>query len=145
MKKASELGLELIELEDQVLLVDRNIAIKHIASTKPLEGLPLLVIEDELSEHEIFMVKSGVLRDDIINWKKGYNKAKEVYKFTEKDLRKAYMYGLCQEKAFEEVMSELTKKELWIEVECNKVLTRNPPIEVFGPKITNNQIKGIWK
>jgi predicted RNase H-like nuclease len=73
MKKISELGLELIELEDQVLLVDKNSKIekgdlfefdtlictydgtyhlsagrehKIIASTKPLEGIPLLVIEN---------------------------------------------------------------------------------------------------
>lgn len=83
MKKTSELRLEVIQLEDQVLLVETKVGggklndwvklsipkierveewnqdlvgfcNKIIASTKPLEGLPLLVIEVERKEGYFF-------------------------------------------------------------------------------------------
>lgn len=126
MKKASELGLELIELEDQVLLVDENSKKQNIinvkingfrrvfeiiASTKPLEGLPLLVIEDGVE-------------------------------------------NLANQAEIEEIKKEfqsLTKKELWIEVEEKHFRTvKNSKSELIDhqftiePKITNNTIKAVW-
>lgn len=131
MKNIKELNLELIELEDQVLLVDENQKIntgdfyiknvllrctsttdvmgvedvckKVICSTKPLVGLPLLVIEDEERVVELFDYIENLSktlynperhRDESIKslisvaCQSVYNKTKETYKFTEEDLKK---------------------------------------------------------
>lgn len=119
MKNIKELGLELIELENQVLLVqdkrpetgkiavmiDKSSFIygkyevhkeSHdrsfqwgtlIASTKPLEGLPLLVIEDEAKKQvlKVFPVsmdtRNNITKDlnaiERTSFIKGYNKAKK--------------------------------------------------------------------
>lgn len=189
MKNIKELGLELIELEDQVLLVEDKrpetgkIAVMidkssfiygkyevhkgtHerndqwgtlIASTKPLEVLPLLVIEDEaigkpLDEY----IRTKANQDQCIGFIEGYNKAKETYKFTEEDLRKAIdiarmtldydeRWGWYSTKNEEEIIQSLTKKELWVEVEqwslAENVTAKNQNVL----KITNNQIKAVWK
>lgn len=128
MKNIKELGLELIELEDQILLVDINkerqvndlYLVKNargegkhmisywteakrsitsgkdrwekgviIASTKQLEGLPLLVIEDdvEMSAEKYstrFQLYGGetdkALKEvSVLSYLKGYKKAKETY------------------------------------------------------------------
>lgn len=216
MKKISELGLELIELEDQVLLVDKttieldhwyfNERTKSIArcnemnigaiksmnqdglhkvcySTKPLEGLPLLVIEDEVED----IVGENLKR--ICSWEtyqdhpigryakqalQEHEKAKGTFKFTELDLRFALDYGrsqgyeyasmetfqdsedlkkleLEQKEDKEEFIQSLTKKELWIEVEekeypVSSVSFDSVKFSKFDqPKITNNQIKAVWK
>ena len=200
MKKVSELGLEVIELEDQVLLVD-NLNPKPggylfdngeiygpfeandplidykgniITSIKPLEGLPLLVIEDDVEEIAWDYTEGNtkskwapIVRNAVVY---GYNKAKETYKFTEEDLRKAFEAGSnFKEKNFKEVhltdsnivlkepdfnkySESLTKKELWIEVEEKHFRTvKNNEGQVIDhqftiePKITNNQIKAVWK
>lgn len=196
MKNIKELGLELIELDDQVLLVEKNreyqtngwafntgkgvfwvdmsdrypSGYKFIASTKPLEGLPLLVIEDEVEElidqemikmgHEPKRVRSVMYGEDRELAKALYNKVKSTYKFTEEDLRRAikmskvtqkYKYG--EGRVFvnsdESIIQSLTKKELWIEVEYDyeehPELVGNPKEEWYLPKIINNQIKGIYR
>ena len=119
MKNIKELGLEAIELEDQVLLVDPKPTVKKddgycwdsrykklvtpeqnlltgthdadfywkiISSTKPLEGLPLLVIEDE--DVFVFNTLSYQIKEFLhsISFRKGFRKAKETYKFTEEDI-----------------------------------------------------------
>lgn len=206
MKNIKELGLELIELEDQVLLVDRDlnkggdtkyylngfigrlysnpqyqsydildfdgtllervriksneVPYRIIASTKPLEGLPLLVIEDELKD---LAEKRFTGSDDITNYNlrfgfvEGYKKAKETYKFTEDDLRRAYLAGRNNgesksDKNFNDLLKSLTKKELWIEVEEKHFRTvKNEQGQfidhelILEPKITDNQIKAVWK
>lgn len=201
MKKISELGLELIELKDQILLVekingtcgkwilvdwdeygyfvdttehDRDYGGKDknvIASTVQLQGLPLLVIEDEINKIAKECVDQDILAgesDDYFNgkysgFKKGYNKAKETYKFTEEDLRKAmeyqrqisrqmFDYGTTS-LSTEKFIESLTKKELWIEVEYQDMMgmwISSPTIlehcdRPTRVKITNNQIKAIWK
>lgn len=101
MKNIKELRLETIQLEDQVLLVDDKKLIINgyiqrgtekpvinkpdfwfdfgvryknvIASTKPLEGLPILVIEDE------FDIPEFDLEIEKLRFQQGYNKAKETY------------------------------------------------------------------
>lgn len=127
MKNIKELNLELIELEDQVLLVEKSVISvgdyitdslrvwrwnddcsllgrkKVISSTKPLEGLPLLVIEDEERVVELFDYIENLSktlynperhRDESIKslisvaCQSVYNKTKETYKFTEEDLKK---------------------------------------------------------
>jgi len=207
MKNIKELGLEVIQLEDQVLLVDninmsespyilwKNkvysnkihsfIGFKYddckrvISSTKPIEGLPLLVIENEVDEslerykdevgsrysHSLYQFSKDRIEE-------GYNKAKETYKFTEDDLRNVIQYGRSmgynyasqetysdsqtlrelEEEQNEDVdnyIQSLTKKELWIEVdydyEEHPELVGNPKEEWYFLKITNNQIKAIWK
>ena len=157
MKKISELGLELIELEGELLLVDehskgeymftQNLGgitreFKIIASTKPLKGLPLLVIEDEVKK--LADIYGDRLTDNPVEVEDafiaGYNKARQTYKFTELDLRFALDYGrsqgyeyasmetfqdsedlknleLEQKEDKEEFIQSLTKKELWIEVD----------------------------
>lgn len=113
MKNIKELGLELIELEDQILLVDKNQklskgdwhieknqiinqfpdyltdiddCVKIIASSKQLEGLPLLVIEDE--DIFVFNTLPYEIKEFLhsISFRKGFRKAKETYKFTEEDI-----------------------------------------------------------
>lgn len=194
MKNISELGLELIELEDQVLLVD-NLNPKvgcylvdndqiygpfeindHlidyigniIASTKPLEGLPLLVIEDEVEKlideeliktgHESKRVRSLIYGEERELAKTLYYKAKETYKFTEEDLRKAIDMARkrdqdgCIEFEDDEIIQSLTKKELWIEVDgcsdchLNDGYMSSPNCcREVQPKIINNQIKATYK
>lgn len=175
MKKVSELGLEVIQFEDQVLLVDKNqiknfnwvidskcngpwmIQIneetdlskykKVLTSTKPLEGLPLLVIKGEVDIPE-FNLELEKLR-----FQQGYNKAKEVFRFTEDDLGK--LIEICidvQESGklinhvdvVKKFNQSLTKKELYIEVE-DKIAIDGHTIVGVEPKITSNQIKGVWK
>ena len=210
MKPISELGLELIELEDQVLLVQSDwkdipyiknakddkvymiakekialeilsVPVKNcpqiIASTKPLEGLPLLVIEDEVDDlaedHtniRILQHKTSiqVATQYFDGFKEGYNKAKETYKFTEEDLKGVFLIGLMEnisgilnereldkseiESLFLKQLKRITKKELWIEVEEKHFRTvKNSEGDVIDhqftiePKITNNQIKAVWK
>lgn len=223
MKSVTELGLELIELEDQVLLVDKKSkggkfyyvdnslgkrietaetrpsgdVFEIIASTKPLEGLPSLVIEDEVDEN----IKNRNFYKQIMNpypiesysytayekgFIEGYNKStefysnlKETYKFTEEDFREAVCeaWNSCEDnedeetftQVFNRIIQSLTKKELWLEVEyfyhsskefygdeadwvkCdesqyNSIRSEIPkcPLKV-ELKVTNNQIKGIWK
>lgn len=168
MKNIKELGLELIELEDQVLLVDRKLGIKHIASTKPLEGIPLLVIEDEAeSEYYKTHAKAGFGDyDDFPTFKEGYDKAKETYKFTEGNLlviRNKFVqllpigdinaWDLIKSiqkytEWFDKYIQSLTKKELWVEVELSLIKENHKTgytVEKLVPKTTNNQIKAIWK
>ena len=126
---------------------------KVIASTKPLEKVPLLVIEDEADrlayEHCDTVVPKDNTRSLHYSFKKGYNKHAETYKFTEEDLRYAIDYGRNQgyeyasmetfqdSKDLKQLESEqkedkesfiqsLTKKELW--VETYEILTKS---EVF--------------
>lgn len=194
MKNIKELGLELIELDDQVLLVDDKKLIINgyiqrgtekpvinkpdfwfdfgvryknvIASTKPLEGLPLLVIEDEVED----IVGENLKR--ICSWEtyqdhpigrcakqalQEHEKAKETFKFTEEDLRKALFIkhnGLSDDY----IIEFLTKKELWIEVVFNSKygqrgswtygdyeLANKNLSEFMVVKITDGKIKAIWK
>ena len=192
MKPISELGLETIQLEDQVLLVkigefppkwyldDINQIRKSItddpdwwsarlgyrsitSSTKPLEGLPLLVIEDEVEklawDYTDGNTKSRwapIVRNAVGY---GYKKAKETYKFTEEDLRKAIQLGsdFCDTESFEPVpelvisdfLQSLTKKELWVEVEWD-CCGRCDDIEdkctgMWKLKIEKKVIKAVWK
>lgn len=134
MKPIQELGLTTIQLEDQVLLVESKVGggklndwvklsiskiekveewnedlvgfcNKIIASTKPLEGLPLLVIEDEVED----IVGENLKR--ICSWEtyqdhpigryakqalQEHEKTKGTFKFTELDLRFALDYGRSQ-------------------------------------------------
>lgn len=178
MKSIKELGLEIIELEDQILLVDEKGKLsdgdwfynnfddnqskiqqkkgswatcynefKIISSTKPLEGLPLLVIEDDvekLAEHSSEVQEATYTSQHKTTYKHGFidgfNKAKETYKFTEEDLRNAIQHGGSigynyasqetyldsqemreleeeQDEDVENYIQSLTKKELWVEVE----------------------------
>ena len=183
MKKISELGLELIELKDQVLLVAKSeICVgdyitdkfrvwkwnddcsvlgrkKVISATKSLEGLPLLVIEDEVDSivESEFKIKHP---SDETHWKKalwkdGYATAKQTYKFTEEDLRKALRMmtqgSILDDKYYpvfteDEIIQSLVKKELYIEVERmpqSRFITT--AMHKYQPKITNNKIKAVWK
>ena len=189
MKPISELGLETIQLEDQVLLVDPNEASQEgdwiywnkrpvkaidttyskdtkyiIASTKPLEGLPLLVIEDEADEiidqemikmgHEPSRVRHPIFGEDRELAKALYYKAKETYKFTEEDLinaidmaRKRDIDG-CIEFEDDEIIKFLTKKELWVEVELSQIKSSGKTgytVEKLIPKITNNTLKFVLR
>lgn len=197
MKNIKELGLELIQLEDQVLLVDNNQKIgvgdfyinnvllrctstidimgvegmckKVICSTKPLGGLPLLVIEDEgvvLSKeaYKKHSVKDHTLSLDEqiqrtggfnVGYKEGFDKAKSIYKFTEEDMVEfamnmisQYQFGNTNIHNKDILMESLSKKELWVEVEYDHDDTvPYPKTKGTGHalKITNNQIIGKWK
>lgn len=203
MKNIRELGLETIQLDDQVLLVDRKSRIRNgdfilggaddesfheiwvmdnhfiseedckvLASTKPLEGLPLLVTEDEVDSivESEFKIKHP---SDETHWKKalwkdGYATAKETYKFTEEDLKKILEFWgergrydkegfTCSfEKWWEQTgknsIESLTKKELWVEVEEKHFRTvKNNEGQLINhqftiePKITEGKIKAVWK
>jgi hypothetical protein len=186
MKNIKELGLELIEFEDQFLLVDPNEASQEgdwiywnkrpvraidttyskdtkyiIASTKPLQKLPLLVIEDEVEKiAKEYTEKRNYLTEEEQGFIDGYNHAKSTYKFTEEDLRKAYDQGKHGGSTqihleFDEFIQSLTKKELWIEVEnyCGSPYTTERCPKCIDscdrayerPKITNNKIHAVWK
>ena len=195
MKPISELGLETIQLEDQVLLVDPNEASQEgdwiywnkrpvkaidttyskdtkyiIASTKPLEGLPLLVIEDEADEiidqemikmgHEPSRVRHPIFGEDRELAKALYYKAKETFKFTEEDLRNAlemarvtkkYKYGEGRvfSNSIETIYQSLTKKELWVEAHwncCGRCIDGEDKCTgKWELKIEKNQIKAVWK
>lgn len=195
MKPIQELKLELIELEDQVLLLDKNSKMiggdwyynsyyntvnrrdgcissekkasgitvcKVISSTKQLEGLPLLMIEDVVDrlayDYCDNTVPKDVTRSLHYSFKRGYLKAKETYKFTEVDLLIAFNTGRTYEKSnhngvgqneLVDYIKSLTKKELWIEVyercKCGTTCEFNECRHEQKLKITNNQIKAVWK
>lgn len=196
MKNIKKLGLELIQLTNQVLLVEKSVISvgdyitdslrvwkwnddcsllgrrKVISSTKPLEGLPLLVIEDEVDElidqemikmgHETSRVRHPIFGEDRQLAKAVYNKAKETYKFTEEDLRKAIDLARdCEsdcggvyfmEGTSEEIIQSLTQKELYVEVDCeygdncpSKGAYDKQYLCKIIPRITDNKIKSIWK
>lgn len=199
MKPISELKLETIQLEDQVLLVkngeipenwyldDANqiresiiddpdywegrLGYKSIiASTKPLKGLPLLVIKDgikklatkTLSEQDWDTSKGLPFNEGYLKgFKHGFKKARETFKFTEEDMIEFVAWLNNTDEIFEQTKhidftksdkdigkelleiwkKQRTNKELWIEVE--EVISH---FDVgYNPKITNNQIKAIWK
>lgn len=206
MKSVTELGLETIQLEDQVLLVDQDLSrggdtkyylngfigrlysnpqyqsydildfdgsllervriksdeipYRIIASTKPLEGIPLLVIEDEAMLNALNVIEEGKIENKstqiifIGSYTTGYNKAKETYKFTEEDIREAICeaWNSCEDnedeetftQVFNRIIQSLTKKELWVETE-EKIALDGHTIIGTELKITNNQIKGVWK
>lgn len=198
MKNIKELGLETIQLEDQVLLVKNGEIPKNwylddanqiresviddpdwwcarkgyrsiIASTKPLEGLPLLVIEDEVenlaNQAEIEEYKDNDPYDQFYaggdfydGFKQGYNKARQTYKFTEEDMVEfamnmisQYQFGNTNIHNRGMLRESLPQKELWIEVEFKEtkssVFRENDaaPYGKYEPKIVNNQIKGIYR
>lgn len=166
MKNIKELGLELIELENQVLLVqdkrpetgkiavmiDKSSFIygkyevhkeSHdrsfqwgtlIASTKPLEGLPLLVIEDEAKKQalKVFPVsmdtRNNITKDlnaiERTSFIKGYNKAKKTYKYTEEDICKFVEWMNLHYRTLEHTISfkgvEGTKELLTLWLKQNK-------------------------
>lgn len=182
MKKISELGLELIELEDQVLLVDKEKVLskngdwylshhnntihrwgmygmheekqawitKIMASIKPLEGLPLLVIEDEVenlaNQAEIEEYKDNDPYDQFYaggdfyeGFKQGYNKAKETsisfqdeFDLADK-LRISYLnHGKDSWVSIaKELILNEAKKELWVEVEYKDLTGRWYPVDKF--------------
>lgn len=206
MKNIKELGLELIELEDQVLLIESKVGggklndwvklsipkierveywnedlvgfcNKIVSSTKPIEGLPLLVIEDEVN----FTIQDRNFKKQTMNpypveeyaftaYEKGFiegynkstefhNKAKETYKFTEEDLRKAidgaFEKGRNRigffESDYDSIIKSLTKKELYVEIELIPVYDNHGNGDIFQSdkkeiiKITEGKIKAIWK
>lgn len=80
-------------------LSDCKIVIAHLPLNHfpILEGVPLLPpleVKDDAETHIEFMKSAGVHDDDIKNWLKGYNKARETYKFTEEDVMEA-MLKIC--------------------------------------------------
>jgi hypothetical protein len=198
-KRVSELGLEIIELEGQILLVDKlehtkdrlilhqsiNGKVNHfyksdeidlddynsrrflgltfnvIASTKPLEELPLLVIEDEV---EKVFYQDNILDKEVAQhffplFKEGFNKAKETYKFTEEDMVEfamnmisQYQFGNTNIHNRSVLMESLPKKELWVEVEEKHFRTvKNNEGQLIDHqftiqlKITEGEIKAVWK
>lgn len=182
MKRASELGLEVIQLEEQVLLINKNHeyqtigwaynsskgvfwvsssdrypeGYEFIASSKQLDGLPLLVIEDEVENLAKEYTGDEMGRDD----KKLFailchfgRKLKESHPRTDENLLAAFQAGQqwhqdlindAKQTHFPQFLKELDEKELWIEVEYYDPL---PPTRQVGvrPKIENNQIKAVWK
>jgi len=137
-----------------------------IASTKQLEGLPLLVIEDdvEMSAEKYstrFQLYGGetdkALKEvSVLSYLKGYKKAKETYKFTEEDLRNALSesFKASQEGyqiTSDEIIQSLTKKELYVEVEMKETKSSvfrendNAPFGKYQLKIRDNKIKAVWK
>lgn len=198
MTPISELGLEVIKLEDQVLLVDKlehtnvrlilhqsiNGKVNHfyksdeidledynkrrflgltfnvVASTKPLEGLPLLVIEDEVEKlarnHSVDRFKKSDNQRYFnqtsceIDFIEGHNKAKETYKFTEEDMKLAWQAG-CKAilnrgtAFFEEFIADVKKKELWIEVEVDEESERLYHEDVNYKGWTSLEIEYIFK
>lgn len=208
MKPISQLGLNIIELEDQVLLVKHGDTPKNwylddtnqiresitddpdwwsarlgyrsiLSSTKPIEGLPLLIIEDEvdklffeeLAKETPQNYDQSLLEATKHGFKYGYNKAKEIYKFTEEDMGDLIeiCIGLQEEwrliKQIDAIQrfNKTHKKELWIDVEahciaCDKYYNKsNRCKQVKGetsicylrldsiPKIVNNQIKATYR
>lgn len=180
LKNIKELGLELVEVGDNTYLIKGSMEgfevfdLKHlikevqwevIASVKPVEGLPLLVIDDEMEMSAEkystrFQLYGGetnkVLKEaSILSYLKGYNKSKETYKFTEEDLKKAitasWMMGQRESNNLTDCMDliikSLSQKELHIDAKkiyypANFSNEYRPP---YQPKVENNQIKGVWK
>ena len=210
MKSIKELGLEIIELQDEVLLVegdwqeipyiknviDDNIYIiakekialeilsvplkncpQIIASTKPREKLALLIIESEaellakeydkeyndpehFDEQESYLNRCG--------FRHGYNKAKEIYKYTETQMKHIFSIGMMENLSlilkdqvldentinvlFERAIKPYREKMLYLEVNKKHFRTvKNHDGQVIDseyiiePKIEDNKLKGIWR
>ena len=132
-----------------------------IASTKPLQGLPLLVIEDEVEKMaKEYTEKRNYLTEEEQGFVDGYNHAKSTYKFTEEDLMKCLKVVYddwfedkghverTEKEYFERIIQSVTKKELWMEVDYDHDDTVPYPKTKgtgYVLKITNGQIKAVWK
>lgn len=180
MKNIKELGLELIEVGENTYLVrgdTRGVVVfdlEHIkemkwdviASLKPVEGLPALVIEDEKTKWKRLLefYRSWGFNTEPLD--EEYNKARETYKYTEEDLVKvvslAYA-GLSEpgiividfERWVNGLKKKVSQKQLYIEVEeyCGSPLTTERCPKCVDScdraynraKITDNKIKAVWK
>lgn len=141
-----------------------------ITSTKSYGGIPLLVIEDDAEKFafdDVVKTAPNSYLKDVYKgfFKRGYNKAKEEYQFTEEDLRKIFIHGKQfglaiggsirngqdkpnEKEWLEESIESITKKELWIEVELEQIKVSDKTgyeVNKVIPKIAEGKIKGIWK
>lgn len=70
-----------------------------IGSTFPLEGIPLIVLEDEVRKLSLEVFPLSVITGQDNNsyeralWEHAYKTVKETYKYTEEDLRNAFKTG----------------------------------------------------
>ena len=120
-----------------------------------LEGVPLLPPihneEDDLDKESdkyagLIGNKDGTAKFD---FKRGYNKAKEKYKFTEDDIRKAIAMGFdwCHQKhiphnwMIDNFIQSLSQTKLPVGFKCRMEL--NPVNHAAGLKLTGNLIMDI--
>lgn len=162
MRKASELGLEVIHLEDQVLLVDKNVSVNQEWGYNPINGLvsiyygvttkspcieiiaakekiadiPLLVIDDEKLDYSDEDLKKAFISGALTSLFNTWDISKEVY---------------AAEKA--EIYTKSITKELWIEIIDNGQEDwtgddySGEPFwnEKIEPRIIKGRLKAVWK
>jgi hypothetical protein len=121
----------IIETENYLLLVSDEINFAHLPlnNSPVLEGVPLLPpLEDEAESLSLKSVnKRGYTTDDYQDgFEDGYNKAKEKYKYTEEDLRKAMaMYkgeftkGIVYTQ--EQIIKSLQQPKMPVGFECDMI------------------------
>ena len=142
-------------------LIDENC--KKIIAHLPLNGSPILEgvdllppLEDKIDVEKIAELKFGTDIGGIIGSKEydlnsdlkrgfvsGYNQAKEKYKYTEEDMRKAIdycKYNRAFEYDFETIIQSLSQPKMPIGFECvmEKDFRYNDDGEPFGFKVHNS-------
>lgn len=125
-----------------------------LTSTKQLEGLPLLVIEDiesTIKGNNHYKINDTTSQIALGGYIREYNEARETYRYTEEDLWQAVELSK-RGKDFYVIKNFLNQKQLWIEAEIDYFeITKThegifePINEVYIPKIRNNKIKAVWK
>jgi hypothetical protein len=150
-------------VKEKIALEILSIPIKNcsqiIASTKPLEGLPLLVIEDEIIGKPLDdYIRSKASQDKCIGFIEGYKTSQKSHPYSEMDMISFHVFvdnyyanGQNKYKKLLQLLEDwkaINKKELWIEVELNQIKASDKTgydVSKVIPKITNGQLKAIWK
>jgi len=90
MKSVSELDIEVIQSGDSIHLFDRKDNLKPIACSKKVEGLPLLIIEDEVEKlADEWGEDCFAGPREYSAFIDGYNSSQKAHPYSEEDLRKA--------------------------------------------------------
>jgi len=115
----------------------------------PLEDEVEKFVEHHLNTTYIVELDESIKSTVIDDYKAGYNKAKEKYKYTEKDMKKAFEYGKTLEPfdSFEDLIQSLQQPKMPVgfkrSVEILNVSLNEKNIS-FPAKITNSQGLTQW-
>jgi hypothetical protein len=164
---------ELIQTENYLLIVDdskKTIAHLPLKSSPVLEGVDLLPLIEDDGCKDLFYSKQVMNpyskeSQSYTAYEKGfidgYNKAKEKYKYTEEDLRKAIILSATSNIDFlpdraDKVLQSIQQPKMPVGFECEMEMCENndvvfedgsfnkPPYRLEKKKIKNLQGQTLW-
>ena len=126
----------------------RNDVFEKIIAHLPLNNAPVLEGVELLPPLEP-MCPYPESKQNAVDWHNGYNKAKETYKYTEEDMRKAVSEtrkGMLYNKQYEdEYIQSLSQQKIPIGFECEMKFKQIPDFHKDEPKTTtNSQGQSVW-